>query len=304
MTRHILLTISVGIAFCVSVFAFPAAAGEPAEMASFFPDIEGWTRDGDPESFYPESLFEYINGAADVYLSYEFVELAMLSYDGEEKSSLTVDIYKHRDIRNAFGIYSQEKSPSADFVEIGTEGYYDTGVLNFFHGPYYVKIMGFYLGDDDKALLTKVAEGIAGKLDGEARFPEALVCFPAEGRIPHSERYLARDVLGYGFLHSAYAADYNMGDAERRVFIFEAADEADARKMLNAYFELAGKKTSEVTVKEGYYRFVDPRRTSSGPLTLRHSGRYFWGLFSKDELAAEAVVDAIGANLAKAELID
>jgi hypothetical protein len=301
--RHNTSAIVIFAALFVFLFAPPSSA-EPAGMASFFPDLIGWTRDGAPESFYPESLFEYINGAADVYLSYEFEELAALSYDGGEKSSLTIDIYKHRDIRNAFGIYSQEKSLSADFVEIGTEGYYDEGVLNFFQGPYYVKIMGFYLGDQDRAFLTDVANAIAAKLDGEPRFPEALECFPTEGRVPHSERYLARDVLGYGFLHSAYAADYDAGGDERRVFIFEAADEADALEMLAAYFELAGKKRAEVIMNNGDYKFVDPRRTSSGPLTIRHSGRYFWGLFSDDTGWAGAMIDAIAANLETSKLID
>jgi hypothetical protein len=273
-------------------------------MKELFPDLDGWSRDGDPESYFPESLFEYINGAADVYLSCEFEELATLSYDSKEKSSLTIDIYRHRDLRNAFGIYSQEKSKSADFVSIGTEGYHDEGVLNFFHGQYYVKIMGFYLGENDKQLLTTVAQEIAEKLEGDPLFPEALACLPEKDRVPHSERYLARDVLGYGFLHSAYTADYEAENARNQVFIFEADDEADARKMLDAYLKLAGKKSSELDMNKGNYRFVDPRRSSSGPVTLRHSGRYFWGLFSDDEAVADSFIAAIETNLKNAGLID
>jgi hypothetical protein len=294
----------VGIVLCVCLFPVSGGAGEPYSMTSFFPDLGGWSRDGEPESYFPESLFEYINGGADVYLSYDFVELATLSYDGKEKSSLTIDIYRHRDLRNAFGIYSQEKSQSADFVSIGTEGYHDEGVLNFFHGPYYVKIMGFYLGDNDKPLLTKVAQDVAAQLGGDPRFPEVLACLPETDRVPHSERYLARDVLGYGFLHSAYTAEYEAGDARSQIFIFEADGEADARKMLDAYLKLADKKPAELTATTGDYRFVDPRRSSSGPVTLRHSGRYFWGLFSDDEAVADSFIEAIETNLKNAGLIE
>ncbi len=294
----------VCIVLCVFLFPAAAPAGETAGMAGLFPDLDGWTRDGEPESYFPESLFEYINGGADVYLSYDFEEVATLSYDGEEKSSLTIDIYRHSDLRNAFGIYSQEKSLTADFVSIGTEGYHDAGVLNFFHGPYYVKIMGFYLGDDDKPLLTTIAREIAAKLGGDPSFPEALACFPEEGRVPHSERYLARDVLGYGFLHAAYTADYESDGSDHRLYIFEAGDEADAKKMLGAYFELSGKKPTELIINTNTYRLVDPRRSSSGPLTLRHSGRYFWGLFSEDDSAADALVAEIETNLKNAGLTD
>lgn len=292
------------IVLCVFLLPLGAAAEESAGLAELFPNLDGWTRDGEPDSYFPESLFEYINGGADVYLSYDFEEVATLSYTGQEKSSITIDIYRHSDLRNAFGIYSQEKSLTADFVSIGTEGYYDAGVLNFFHGPYYVKLMGFYLGNKDKQLLMEAAGEIAAKLGGTPGFPEALACFPGEGRVPHSERYLARDVLGYGFLHSAYTADYEADRFRGRIFIFEAADEADAKKMLDAYFELAGKKPEELVIATNTYRFADPRRSSSGPITLCHSGRYFWGLFSEDRAAAEGYVAEIGTNLKNAGLTE
>jgi hypothetical protein len=281
----------------------PTALGAPGGMTEFFPDLDGWTKEDDPELYSPDNLFEYIDGAADVYLSYAFEELAMVSYVSGEKRSLTVEIYRHRDLRDAFGIYSQERPQKGNFVAIGTEGYYDKGVLNFFHGRYYVKVTGFYLGEDDERTLTKAAGEVAKRLGGEPVFPEALACFPPEGKIAHTECFLALDVLGYGFLHSAYAADYDIDGSTTRVFLIEGKDESDAQKMFDGYVGLAG-KSGPVVVENGIYRFDDPLRSSGEPMNLRIAGRFVCGLFMSDAARAGATIEAIEKNLRAHRLIE
>lgn len=273
-----------------------AGATGAEDMAGLFPDLDGWTKDGSPEFFSPENLFEYINGAADLYLTYEFEELAALSYDGGGKRSLSIDIYRHADLRNAFGIYSQERPQEGKFLPIGTEGYYDSGLLNFFHGRYYVKLIGFELGKEDEKVLTEVASGIAKRLGGDRAFPAALDCFPAEGKVERSERFIAQDVLGHGFLHGAYAADYEVDGAGVRVFLIEGTDEADAGAMLEKYLELA--RSGGVVMTDGtVWRFSDPRRTSAGLFHLKSAGRYLWGLSSNDVKTADRLLGAIENNL-------
>ncbi|MBP2681730.1 MAG: hypothetical protein H6Q78_1593 [Candidatus Krumholzibacteriota bacterium] len=294
----------VAIVAAQIILAGCAAAGPrenpPLEPAKLLRDLalDGWTRDGDAQIFTPETLFEYIDGAADAYLGFEFEELAAASYDGESKRSLTIEIYRHAGLRNAFGIYTQERPQQGNFVEIGTEGYYDTGILNFFHGPFYVKVMGFRLGDEDRNILNAVAKNIADRIGGKPAFPELLACFPAEGRVAHTERFLARDVLGHGFLHSAYAADYESKGAVMRLFLFEGKDEADARKMLDEYLELAGTAPSSPAGpgRPETYTFRDPRRTEGEPAAFRLLGRYLWGVFATDSLAA-SYMDRIETNL-------
>ena len=305
----------VAAAILLPALLLPAAsafAGEhvesppPRGAAALLPGLDGWAKDGDAQVFTPETLFEYIDGAADAYLAYEFEELAALSYNGENKRSITVEIYRHSDLRNAFGIYTQERPQQGDFVPVGTEGYYDTGILNFFHGPYYVKVMGFRLEGEDRTVLTAVAKDIAARIGGPPAFPGLLACFPAEGRVAHSERYFARDVLGHGFLHSAYAADYERNGLVLRLYLFEGKDDADARKMLDDYLKLAGAGSStrpEPSRKTETYRFKDPRRTTGDPALFRLSGRFFWGLFATDS-TADSYLDRLETSLKERGLVD
>ena len=39
------------------------------EKSLVFPEMDGWKQDGKPQVFSPKTLYEYINGAADLYLT-------------------------------------------------------------------------------------------------------------------------------------------------------------------------------------------------------------------------------------------
>jgi hypothetical protein len=100
-----------------------------------FPEITGWRQSGEIQTFSPKTLFEYINGDANLYLMYDFQELKVAEYLNEKKASVTVDVYRHKTPTHAFGIYSQERLPNANFIDVGAQGYIEKNVLNFLTGP-------------------------------------------------------------------------------------------------------------------------------------------------------------------------
>lgn len=297
---------SIILLILIASCSFASSSDSPAadDMSSLFPDLDDWTRDGSPEIYYADNLWEYINGAADVYLNYDFQKVVTLTYDGNPKKSLTIDIYEHDTPRNAFGIYSQEKPDEGNFLEIGTQGYYDKGILNFYFGNYYVKLMGFDLGDDEKQFLESTAEKLAGRLKGEAITPKAVECFPDKGKVPNSERYIAKDFLGRRTLHSAFVADYDVDNEKKRIFIIEAADEAEAGAMLKGYLGQVSEKGFEISREKGIYRFTDPYFESSGMMNIKARGKYIWGLFSDDEPLYVFYIEEIEKNLENSRLVD
>ena len=104
-----------------------------SEGKSFvFPEIIGWEQSGENQTFMPKTLYEYIDGAADLYLAYDFQELKVAEYLNDKKASVTVEIYRHKSPNDAFGIYSQERLPDANYLNIGTQGYVDQNILDFF----------------------------------------------------------------------------------------------------------------------------------------------------------------------------
>lgn len=303
MKKYILPRIMIITCFLFTLSLMSAPA-DIVDIKTLFPQLNGWTQKGNIDTYTSDNLYEYIDGAADVFLSYDFQELAAASFVSNPKGSFTVDIYRHGDIKNGFGIYSQEKPAKGPFISIGAQGYYEKGVLNFLAGCYYVKIAGFDLEDRDETILKEAAQQIAQKIQGDNQFPKIVSCFPTEEKIEYSERYAAENFMGHSFLHSAFTADYEKEGRKIQVFIIETNDEKETRKMLDDYLNFV--KSKNMTIEnpgQDVCRFQDPYYSSSGMMNIKRSGNYLWGLFYNDAKVAGVLIDKIRDNLLKLKLI-
>ncbi len=284
----------------VAVFLYSDAPG----MGNYFPEVDGWSKKGAPDLYNPDNLYEYINGAAEVFLSYDFRNLASLTYENKAKHSLTIDIYQHGNTNNGYGIYSQEMPREGNFLAIGAQGYYEQGILNFFKGKYYVKISSFDLGDNDEAVLKAFAKAIEQKIEGKTSFPNALLCFPEKDKINGSRKYISSNFLGHSFLHSAFVGDYQVGDKKLQLFVIETEKPEVAASIVSDYSAFARKKGMDITEADGIVSFTDPYYRSSGPMNIKQSGNFAWGMFCPHKAIAAGFIKEVEANLQKLKLID
>lgn len=276
---------------------------QETNLAQIFPELKDFQKSGPPDEYLPDNLFEYINGAAEVFLSYDFEKLVTISYRNKTNQSLTIDIYRHSNLNNGFGIYSQEKPQDGEFIQIGSQGYYEKGILNFFKGCYYVKMSSFDLGDKDRELLGKAAQLIANKLESPIKFPIPLEAFPEMNKIKNSEKYISRNFMGYGFLHSAFIADYQIGEKKVQVFIIEAGKGNIADEMLKKYLSFARKKGITPVMDNNTYSFVDPYYRASGKMNLRKNKNYLWGLLTDNSELSQSILNQIDKKLRDLQLI-
>lgn len=182
-----------------------------------------------PAFFQPDTLYQQIDGAADVYLLYEFRELLHQDFKSG-KTEITADIYDMGKLENAFGIYAAERSPNYKFLTIGIEGYGSKGILNFVQDRYYVKLNGS--GPNADPLLDQFADLLSARIAGERTRPSLLRKFPADHRVLHSEQYIRKDPLGHAFLAPAYVSTYSW-QPEGKILISLAGDAAKAKSRLD-----------------------------------------------------------------------
>jgi hypothetical protein len=247
-----------------------------AEAQEFkFPEVTGWKQSGEIQTFIPKTLFEYINGDADLYIAYDFQELKVAEYLNEKKASVIVDVYRHKTPTHAFGIYSQERLSNANFLDIGAQGYIEQNILNFLIGPYYVKINSFNTGTEDKEILLAFAKKVAENLGEKGSLPSVLSSFPLEGRKDNSEKFISKNFLGYAFLHSAFTADYELSGKKFKLFVIEGADQKECKDMIQKYLQQT--KSLEKNIAEGHYTISDPYH---GEIFLHWKGKYIWGILN------------------------
>jgi hypothetical protein len=262
----LLLPSALGV---ILLFRAPALEGKTID----FPEMSGWRQEGRAQVFSPKTLYEYINGAADLYLSYEFQDLQVAEYKGDKKAGVTVEVYRHKNPTQAFGIYSQERLANARFLEIGAQGYHEPNVLNFLTGPYYVKINGFNTGEDDEKVLMPFAKKVEEVLGEKTSLPQILSSFPQEGKKKNSEKFISKNFLGYSFFHSGYTADYEVSGKKFKIFVIEGSNQEDCRAMMEKYLKQTGNGNRKPS--EGTYRLEDKYH---GEVDLFWKGKSIWGI--------------------------
>jgi len=109
------------------------------DLLSGLPDrLNGWKLQ--EQTVYDDStLYEYINGGAELYLSYGFEELLHLRYEQSDQPEIIVDIFHMGKSQQAFGVFSHSREVIDSTYGQGSQ--YTAGLLLFWKGPYYVSIL-------------------------------------------------------------------------------------------------------------------------------------------------------------------
>jgi hypothetical protein len=93
-----------------------------------FPTLKGYKAVNEYPVYTPDDLWNYIDGAADAYLALGFLDLNITEYK-KGKKAIKAEIYRFGDDAMAFGMYSLERSPGYDFIQVGVQGYNEDGVV-------------------------------------------------------------------------------------------------------------------------------------------------------------------------------
>jgi hypothetical protein len=254
---------------------------------SLFPSVTGWKLSNESRVYDANDLWDIIDGAADLYLEYGFVDLHRARYTTENNREVKAELYRHRDAENAFGIYAAERSPENNFIAVGSQGYQQTSILNFVAGEFYVKLSSRQSDPASAGDLLAIAKGMEKQLDRSAAFPATLRLFPLEGKLANSEQFIAQNFLGYGFLRSVYTASYG-GSAPFKAFIIGMRSGSDADTLIAMYLSKLPKETI-TALGAGRFDLQDP---NNGQLSIAREGAYIVGIVNctddkmKNELLA------------------
>jgi hypothetical protein len=241
-----------------------------------FPDVDGW-RIAQQETVYnPNNLFDVIDGAADLFLEYDFVDLHIGRY-AKDELEIKVEIYKHGSSVDAFGIFSQERFADYHFIDLGVQGYLEKGALNFLAGVYYVKISTIQEGPAAQKGMLLIAKAVEKHLKQSKAWPAMLTVFPAEKKKAYSEQYIAKNFLGYSPLNCVFVASYDAGSAFK-AFVIKFGTPKDALKTL-ASFENALPQNATRKEIGGKQEIQDP---NNGLIEVIQKGNYIFGVVGSE----------------------
>jgi hypothetical protein len=282
------------------------AAAENSAMLSLLPAggcAEGWVMEEKPALFTVDTLFDHINGEAELYFPYGFDILATARYvkKATAGSPFVADVYRMSSLLDAFGIWSNYRKAESPACNAGADCYLSSSQLLFYQDRYFVRLQATDTPTPGQEVFLACGRAISAKLPPGKKRPAELDMLNVQGFVPRTERYIAQSVLGYPFFRRGMTADAVVGGERTQVFVVIEDSAAAARKAFDEY--AASLKTSETLIAstESDGR---PAIAASDPLYrgvyIEQSGRYLIGAIRlKDPLTAKPLVESVRTRLGK-----
>ncbi|MEN8154461.1 MAG: DUF6599 family protein [Acidobacteriota bacterium] len=210
--------------------------------------ISGWEKVSLEKYFSPENLFEYINGNAELFISYNFINMGTLSYSKDPSFKITIDIFDMGKPADAFGVFSHSRENEDNFINNNVGSEYGEGLLTFWKGQYYISILAYPDSGESKDVIKKIAEKITEQIPGTNIKPAIVSLLPGENLIPFSIRYFhhyiwlnshyfisGENILNLGKDTEAVLAKYYLSGKNRSAAILLLVNYPSIKKAKKAY---------------------------------------------------------------------
>jgi hypothetical protein len=183
--------------------------------------VKGWTYAAPPESFDPETLYEYIDGKARAYLDYGFVRLDHVQFSPSTQPDLLIDVdlYDMGSPVGAFGIYSLERGDDLPLHYRKRLGYRVGSNRFFWKGRYYAVIASPDSSRQTIEAVLAISSFVEASLPAAPDGIPLLAAFPQEGKVPESEQYFAVNLMGHEFMGAGFLAAYQEKGNRFKLFI-------------------------------------------------------------------------------------
>ena len=268
-------------------------------VASYIPAAAGpWLSEAD-QVFDASTIFDYIDGAGEVYRSYNMKRLVARRFHKDGRPDLVVDAFDMGSPADAFGAFTHDLD--GEDAGIGQGSRYRSGLLSFWKDRYFLSVYTEEETAETRALVLELGRTIAAAIPGEGSKPALLGLLPPSGleagrvRFFHNHSVLnyhyfvaAEDVLLLGQTADAVLADYAAQDGvRRRLLVVAYADDGTAAG--------AGRSFARACLPDS--RDVTAAKRENGRWTaLRVHGRYAAVVFdAATEDEARARLDAVEA---------
>ena len=171
---------------------FPALSaekdGRKAEMKRLLPlKVEDYKADGKDELYDRQTTFRYMDGAAELYRSYDFKLLMVRRYLNAGHPSLLVELFDMGSSEDAFGIFSYQIEEEEVGISQGSD--YGGGLLRFWKGNYFANVFAERETPATRKDILTLGEAIARNIKKENPKPKLIQFLPEEGLSRETIRY-------------------------------------------------------------------------------------------------------------------
>lgn len=212
------------------------------DTSEFIPkELNGWKAKGKDKIYDENSIFDYIDGAGEVYRAYQFRVLRARHFSKPESPNILVDLFDMGSSRNAYGVFTHNLE--GERKGIGQGSTYKGGLLSFWKGRYFVSLYAERETQESKETVLELGQEISSRIPNKGKVPEIVSQLPGQGLDRTRIRYFYNPLIlnyhfyvGEGNLLSlntethAVLGVYGEGEEVFRVLLIQYPNETKAQK--------------------------------------------------------------------------
>ena len=203
--------------------------------------IDTWTAEPGDRFFDDKTIFDYINGAGEVYRAYNMQKCLSRRYINPNGPPVVLDIFHMGSSKDAFGVFTHDQI--GETIQIGQDGLFQHGWLRFWKDKFFVSI---YAEEETVAAqrsVKKLGQTVASLITVRGPKPSILGLLPLKGLQPRSLRYFHNhvvlnyhfylsneNILGLGPHTDATLTEYQRGEASALLLLILYPDEKKSMK--------------------------------------------------------------------------
>jgi hypothetical protein len=296
------------------LFGCSGSETDTVDTAMLLPENLGdWVKEADPVIYDRETIFDYINGAGEVYRSYAFDNVIVARYESSEDLAVTVELFDMGNSADAYGVFSYAREQE----ETGIGAAFQRGgsVLCFWQDRFYVCVAAEQLDPDPAPIIEEVARGVSQGLPEAGTRPSLVDMLPAEGLRPLSERFfhlhqtlnyhyhlVQENVLNLSAETDAVLGRYQPGSTI--LLIIDYGDDGAAHESLVSFRRFVAQDHVSVETQETPEGETDRQTLSTKNwkyVSSAQQDRFLvLALSGEGDAAVEALIEAASVNILEA----
>jgi hypothetical protein len=211
-------------------------------------EAEGWKWDGKEERYDDKAIFNYIDGAGELYLAYGFQSLIVRRLEKQGKPLITADVYEMGSSADAYGVFSFERQDAEAGIGQGSE--FGGGLLRFWKGNYFVSVYAEGEGDDVDRAVKALGRAVAASISKTGPKPQLIEYLPGKSfgldekniyffrsHVLLNQRFFIahQNILQLGPTVETVLAEYRPGREKMRLLLIRYPSETKALDALSSF---------------------------------------------------------------------
>lgn len=276
------------------------------DMRQLVPDeIYGWKTRGAVEAYDRKTIFDYIDGAGEVYLQYDFRKVMVFRLVKADEPTIFVELFDMGTSEDAYGVFTHGYEGGEQDIGQGSE--YRGGVVCFWKSHFFVCVFSERETPESKKAVFDLAKKISEKIKVDGAKPKLVEYLPPEGLLKQSVRYF----------HKHTSLNYHYFVATQNILNLSPQTEAVlARYQPRQSWLLCIRYQSPEEAKQAYSSFINsyiPEGKKSGLAQIENGkwvgvkleGRFVTVVFDAPTIVdAQTLLDSVRHKLLQSTLGD